>query len=122
MNRCLLASLFAAPLLSASLLCAAQSTAPAAVPLAPAGQRNFPATAQYGVLRIGQMPQVQLNGQLVQAAPGFRLLNADNHVIFGHTVQGQPLQVAYVKEASTQALLTAWILSPQERQRLPIQR
>ena len=125
MNRCSLAPFLAAPLLCTSLLCAAQPAAPAApgvVALAPAGQRNFPAATQVGLLRIGQMPQVQLNGQPVHTAPGFRLFNPDNQIIFGHTVQGQDLHVAYVREASTPTLLTAWILSPAERQRLPLPR
>ena len=94
----------------------------APLPQAPAGQRNFPANTQIGVLRIAQLPQAHINGQPVQTAPGFRLFNPDNQIIFGHTVQGQDLHVAYVREATTPTLLTAWILSPSERQRLPAKR
>lgn len=116
MNRCLLATLIAAPVLAA-LPCAAQNAVPAVQTIATAphpGHRNFPSTVEFGVLRIDQIPNAQINGQAIRTAPGFRLFSADNKLIFAHTVQSQALKVAYVKEASTQWLLTAWILTPEE--------
>ena len=118
MNRCLLASLIAAPLLAAALPSIAQTTLPSLQPVGPVpsqlGQRNFPSHVEYGVLRIDQIPNALINGQAIRTAPGFRLFSEDNKLIFAHTVQSKDLRVAYVKEASTQWLLTAWILNPQE--------
>ena len=116
MNRCLLATLIAAPVLAA-FPCAAQNAVPAVQTIATAphpGHRNFPSTVEFGVLRIDQIPNAQITGQAIRTAPGFRLFSADNKLIFAHTVQSQALKVAYVKEASTQWLLTAWILTPEE--------
>lgn len=125
MNRCLLASLMAAPLLGAAWPCAAQATSPqvqTALQAAQLGLRNLPSHTQLGVLRVDQIPNAQINGQAVRTAPGFRLFNADNKLIFAHTVLGQDLKVAYLMEASTQWLLTAWILTPEEQARLAGQR
>ena len=116
MNRCspryLLSLCALAASLGAALPVAAQQ--PNAPVLAPAGSRNFPANVQYGELKVEQIPNVQLNGKSLRTAPGFRLFSEDNRLIFAHTVQGQQLPVAYVIENSTQWLLTAWILKPQE--------
>ena len=121
MNRCLLSSLVAVPWLAAALTCAAQgsvSTLPAVQTIAPTphpGVRTFPAATQLGVLRIDNPPHAQLNGTPLRTAPGFRLFSPDNKLIFAHSVQGQALRVAYLKEASTQWLQTAWILTPEEQ-------
>ena len=118
MTRCLLASVFLAPVLALALPGQAQpslpevQTAPSNIPKA--SYRNFPSHVQYGVLRIDQIPRAEINGQPIRTAPGFRLFSADNKLIFAHSVQGQALRVAYVREASTQWLLTAWILTPDE--------
>lgn len=124
MNRCVLASLIAAPLLATAIPSAAQNTSPSTpttlpsvqtvLPVAQPGHRNFPHTAQLGVLRIDQIPNAQINGQAIRTAPGFRLFSADNRLIFAHTVQSKELREAYLKEASTQWLLTAWVLTPEE--------
>ena len=125
MNRCLLPILIAAPSLAAAVTCAAQPVLPSvqkALPAAHAGHRSFPSHAQRGVLRIDDVPNAQLNGQAIRTAPGFRLFSADNKLIFAHTVQNQALQVVYVKEPSTDWLLTAWILTPEEIQALSAKR
>lgn len=117
MNRCLLAFWIATPLLAIAASATAQTTLPSAplqAPLAQAGHRTFPHNAQRGVLRVTQIPNVKINGQAVRTAPGFRLLSADNKLIFADSLLNQDLQVMYVKEASTDWLLTAWILSPEE--------
>ena len=120
MNRCLLSSLMVAPLLAAASLCAAQTAAQALptvqtiAPVAHPGVRTFPGNTALGVLRIDQGPHAQINGESLRTAPGFRLFSPDNKLIFAHSVQGQELRVAYLKEASTQWLLTAWILTPEE--------
>ena len=125
MNRCSLSYLVAAPLLAAAMTCAAQTTLPSVqtqLPLAQPGQRNFPSNAQLGTLRVDQIPNAKINGQAIRTAPGFRLFSADNKLIFAHTVLNQDLRVVYVKEASTDWLLTAWILSPEEIQALSAKR
>lgn len=117
MNRCLLSCLVVAPLLLKVFGASAQSTLPSVeiqMPTAIAGQRNFPSYAQLGVLRIHEVPNAQINGQAIRTAPGFRLFSADNKLIFAHSVYQKDLQVVFIKEASTNWLLTAWILSPQE--------
>lgn len=125
MNRCLLSFLVTAPLWLAPLAVVAQTTVPplpTRVPIAQPGYRNFPAHAQMGVLRIAQIPNAQINGKAIRTAPGFRLFTADNQLIFGHSVLNQDLKVVYIKEASTDWLLTAWILSPEELTQLSLKR
>lgn len=117
MNRRLLAFLVATPLWATPLAATAQTTLPAAptqVPMAQVGHRSFPSHAQMGVLRIAQIPNAQIDGKAIRTAPGFRLFTADNQLIFAHTVLNQDLKVMYLKEASTDWLLTAWMLSPAE--------
>lgn len=120
MNRCLLSSLIAAPVLAASMACAAQGAASilpsvqTVTPVPHPGLRTFPSHTQLGVLRIDAPPGAEINGQAIRTAPGFRLFSPDNKLIFAHTVQGEAVRVAYLKEASTQWLLTAWILTPEE--------
>ena len=125
MNRCLLAFFAAVPLLAATMSAAVEPTLHGVqrpLPTAQPGQRNFPSHAQMGVLRMAQIPNASINGRGVRTAPGFRLFNADNQLIFAHTVLQQNLQVVFIKEASTDWLLTAWILSPEEIAKLPRQR
>ena len=89
----------------------------------PAGTRSFPDTAQRGELVITAMPQVTLNGKAIRTTPGFRLFDAKNRLVFGHTLQGQKFTVNYVIEPSTQWLHQAWILTPEEaKAKLPSQR
>lgn len=117
MNRCLLSCFVAAPLLATSIGAWAQTTLPSVqmpVPAAHLGHRNFPSHAQLGVLRVEEIPHAKINGQTIRTAPGFRLFSADNKLIFAHTVYQKDLQVVFIKEASTDWLLTAWILSPEE--------
>ena len=121
MNRCLLTSWIAVPLLATSVHCVAQTPLPSVhtqPSASPQGQRHFPSHAQLGDLRLAAAPAAVLNGQPIRTAPGFRLFSPDNKLIFVHAVQDQDLKVAYVQEASTQWLLTAWILSPAETARL----
>lgn len=124
MNRCLLASLIAAPLLGIALPAAAQTaqTLPAitlpegrvGTSATKAGNRTFPSNAEIGILRVDQIPHAQINKQAIRTAPGFRLFSPDNKLIFADTVKNKDLGVAYVIEANTKWLLTAWILTPEE--------
>ena len=120
MNRCSPRYLLPLCALAASLSVALPAAAQVATVTAPhAGARNYPANVQYGELVVEQVPNVQLNGKPMRTAPGFRLFSAENRLIFGHTVQGERLRVAYVIETSTQWLLTAWILKPEEIAQIP---
>lgn len=120
MNRCSFKFLFSLFALTASLGLALPAAAQNAAVTAPkVGARNFPSNVQYGELVLGALPNTQINGKALRAAPGFRLFSPDNKLIFAHTVQGKPLRVAYVIEASTQWLLTAWILTPEEVSQAP---
>ena len=47
-------------------------------------------------------------------APGLRIFNTSNALVFAHSLINQPLKVNYVIEASTGMLLTAWILTEDE--------
>src|SRR5574337_568648 len=80
----------------------------------PAGQRNFPPAALRGQLTVANSAEAQLNGQAVRLAPGLRIFNTDNALVFAHTLTGRPLTVNYVLEASTGMLLTAWLLTESE--------
>lgn len=125
MNRCLLSCLVATPLLATAMSTLAQTTLPSIqmqMPTALTGHRNFPSHAQLGLLRINEIPNAIINGQAIRTAPGFRLFSTDNKLIFAHSVYQKDLQVVFVKEASTQWLLTAWILSPEEIATLALKR
>lgn len=89
----------------------------------PAGTRSFPDVAQRGEMVVNTMPEVTLNGKKIRTSPGFRLFDAKNRLVFGHTLQGQKLTVNYVIEPSTQWLHQAWVLTPEEAKvKLPTQR
>ena len=76
--------------------------------------RHFPNAALRGTLVVTGLYEAQLNGKPVRMAPGMRLFSPQNALVMTHTVQGKPLKVNYVTEASTGMLLTAWILTPAE--------
>jgi len=119
MNRC--SPLFCTAALACALLGPAAPVAHAQG--LPAGTRSFPDTAQRGELLISGMPEVTLNGKVIRTSPGFRLFDADNRLVFAHTLAGQKFRVNYVIEPSTQWLHTVWILTPEEaKAKLPPQR
>lgn len=110
MNRC--SSLISTATLACSLWGAV--AVPAHAQGFPAGTRSFPDTAQRGELVISAMPEVTLNGKTIRTAPGFRLFDAENRLVFAHTLAGKKFTVNYVIEPSTQWLHTVWILTPIE--------
>lgn len=79
-----------------------------------AGQRTFPATAKVGALKVLTHNQAELDGRPVRLAPGLRIFNERNALVFAHTLQPRAYVVRYVIEASTGMLLTAWLLTPAE--------
>ncbi|SDM70867.1 hypothetical protein SAMN05428957_11279 [Oryzisolibacter propanilivorax] len=119
MQRCPLSICPRAARLCAAALAGVLALAPlaplAATAQAPiAGQRTFPAQAQAGTLKILDRNQAELDGKPIRLAPGLRLFNEKNALVFAHTVAQRPLAVRYVREASTGWLLTAWMLTPAE--------
>lgn len=110
MNRC--SSLISAAALACSLWGAV--AVPAHAQGFPAGTRSFPDTVQRGELVITAMPEVSLNGKTIRTTPGFRLFDAENRLVFAHTLTGKKFAVNYVIEPGTQWLHTVWILTPDE--------
>lgn len=107
-----LAALCAAALLGS--FAPAPAHAQAAVP---AGQRTFPAAAERGTLVLLDRNQAELDGKPVQLAPGLRIFNERNALVFAHTLAQRPLVVNYVREASTGYLHTVWLLTADEAAR-----
>ena len=104
----------------ASLLMGVAALPPAAAQSAemPASQRPFPATALRGEVRFEQPPQVLLNGQAVQLAPGARIRGTDNMVKLSGSLVGQTHVVHYTLD--TYGLLhRVWLLTEAEKSRQP---
>ena len=80
----------------------------------PAGQRPFLPAALRGSLKIVNTAEAELNGKAIRLAPGLRIFNPQNALVFAHSLAGQSVKVNYVTEASTGMLLTAWILTEAE--------
>lgn len=93
---------------------AVQAHAAGAPVAAAAGQRTFPAAAQHGRLKILDRMQAELNGKPIQVAPGLRIFNPNNALVFAHSLIGQTLQVNYVIEPGTGWLHTVWLLTADE--------
>ena len=74
-------------------------------------QRNFPATALRGELRVMQPPEALLNKRPVRLAPGSRIRGADNMLVMSGAVVGAPLLVHYTLDTSG-LVLDVWVLTP----------
>ncbi|MBC7941297.1 MAG: hypothetical protein H7Z19_16350 [Chitinophagaceae bacterium] len=83
-----------------------------------AQQRNFPATALRGELRIGQPPEVLLNGRPARLAPGSRIRDTQNMLAMSGALVGQPLRVNYTLDTQG-GILDVWVLTAAERARQP---
>ena len=102
------------PALAMAALLALPLTAYAQNAPTPAGQRHIPGAALRGQRTIHSSAEARLNNQSVRLAPGLRIFNTSNALVFAHSLINQPLKVNYVIEASTGMLLTAWILTEDE--------
>ncbi len=81
-------------------------------------QRNFPANAMRGELRITQPPEALLNGAPARLAPGARIRDTRNMLAMSGALAGRPMVVNYTLD--TQGLvLDVWMLTEQERSRQP---
>lgn len=99
-----------------ALLLAALTAAP--LPAAAQLQRNFPATALRGELRVTQPPEALLNNRAARLAPGARIRGADNMLVMSSAIVGAPLLVHYTLDPSG-LLLDVWVLTPAEAARKP---
>jgi hypothetical protein len=89
-----------------------------AAPVAAQLQRNFPATALRGELRVLQPPEVLLNGRAARLAPGARIRGDDNMLLMSGAITGQPLRVHYTLD-TVGGVLDVWVLTALERARQP---
>lgn len=82
-------------------------------------QRNFPATALRGELRVTQPPEVLLNGAPARLAPGARIRDTQNMMVMsGALAGGSPLVVNYTLDTQG-GVLDVWLLTERERARQP---
>ena len=103
-------------MLRCALLLAALTAAQ--LPAAAQPQRNFPATAMRGELRVTQPPEALLNGRPARLAPGSRIRGADNMLVLSGAIVGAPLLVHYTLDTSG-LVLDVWVLTPAEAARKP---
>jgi len=89
-----------------------------ALPAAAQLQRNFPATALRGELRLTQPPEALLNGRPARLAPGSRIRGADQMLVMSGAIAGAPLLVHYTLDTSG-LVLDVWVLTPAEAARKP---
>jgi len=90
----------------------------ASLPAAAQLQRNFPATALRGELRVTQPPEALLNKRPARLAPGARIRGADNMLVMSGAIVGAPLLVHYTLD-TTGLVLDVWVLTPAEAARKP---
>jgi len=101
-RRALMATLLALPLLLASAGAHAQLNV-----------REFPPTAQRGILVVTYPPVIQLNGQPDRLSPGARIRGTNSLLVLSGSIVGQSLVVNYVREPMG-LVHEVWILTPEE--------
>ena len=108
MNRC------------AQLLLALTLAAGAAAPAAAQGtiQRNFPQSALRGVVVFGTPPAIQLNGNVTQTAPAFRVHGFNNMLVMSTQLVGVKATIDYTTDLQGQ-IYEAWILTDAEAAKQP---
>jgi len=123
MNRCkkLLDSVLLAAL-GAVLMPAALFSSPAAAQTAQIpntqneaanGGRNFPVGTLRGQFMVVNYPQIQLDGNTEQLAPGARIISANRMLVMPASITGQNLLVNYTRDAAG-LVRDVWILTPEE--------
>ena len=90
-----------------------------AVPALAQVQRFFPQTALRGEIAIGDFPQILLNGQAAQLAPGSRIRNPDNLLATPASLSGQRFVAHYTLEPTTGLVMEVWVLRSDELARRP---
>lgn len=81
-------------------------------------QRNFPATALRGEMRVLQPPSITIDGKPARLAPGARIRDQNNMLAMSGGLVDRALVVHYTLE-SNGMLLDVWVLTPQEMARQP---
>ena len=81
-------------------------------------ERNFPATALRGELRVLQPPAVTIDGKEARLAPGARIRDQNNLLAMSGSLVDRALAVHYTLEGNGM-LLDVWLLTPQELARRP---
>lgn len=81
-------------------------------------QRVFPATALRGEISFGEPPEVWMNRQPAQLAPGVRIRGTDNMVLMSGALIGQRLVVNYTLD-TLGLIKDVWVLREEEARRLP---
>ena len=99
--------------LALALCCTLLAAAPAHAQT-PLTQRTFPEAAQRGTLTLVSAAAAEIDGKPVRLAPGLRIFNPRNALVFAHTLVGRRMKVNYVIEASTGRLHTVWLLTEAE--------
>jgi len=78
-------------------------------------QRQFPAAALRGTLKVTAPPQVTINGKPERLAPGARIRNTNNLLLLSASLVGQALTVNYLRDPQGQ-IREVWLLSATEAQ------
>jgi hypothetical protein len=110
-RRALVATLWALPMLVASLCAHAQSNV-----------RQFPPAAERGTMVVTYPPIIQMDGKPDRLSPGARIRGTNSMLVLSGSIVGQSLVVNYVREPLG-LVHEVWILTPEEAARkLPTQR
>jgi hypothetical protein len=117
MNRCkAIASILfltASAALFAIPAAAQTETIPQTQNEAAAGGRTFPVNTLRGSFMVVNAPQIELDGNTEQLAPGARIISADRMLVMPAAITGQKLLVNYRRD-SAGMVHDVWILTPDE--------
>ena len=75
--------------------------------------RNFPANTLRGVLTTTVFPQVTINGQAMQLAPGAKIYSQQNTILVHTNLTGSTVIVNYTVDAQGY-VSRVWILTQEE--------
>ena len=84
-----------------------------AMPASAQVQRNFPQNALRGTIAFGLPPQILVNGNAAQLAPGSRIRGLDNLLVMSAAVVNLKATVNYTVDAAG-AVKDVWLLRPEE--------
>ena len=105
MNRCASVSL--------ALALAGALAAPACAQDGQALRRNFPQDALRGKIVFGTPPAIQLDGNVMQMAPAYRVHGFDNLLVMSTRLVGVQAAVNYTTDINGQPY-EVWLLTPAE--------
>ncbi|SNT15030.1 hypothetical protein SAMN06265795_11559 [Noviherbaspirillum humi] len=76
-------------------------------------QRPFPANTKRGLMTPAPYPEIQINSDRRQLAPGARIWNQDNLIEMPASLRGSDLPVRYTEDSHGE-IDRVWILTPDE--------